>query len=91
MKTREMIFHLKRDWALDPCWDLEDTEGFEDHREELLQYSNEMNEHWERVAQEKRQARLTEVGKIIGIEDNKILAQAFLSIFDRLDRLEGNF
>lgn len=37
-KTREKIENLKRDWSSDPCWDLEKTEGFEEHTEELLEY-----------------------------------------------------
>lgn len=29
------IDQLKANWRSDPCWDIEDTEGFEEHREEL--------------------------------------------------------
>ena len=36
MKTRAEIDKLILDWREDPCWELEDTEGFEDHRTELL-------------------------------------------------------
>lgn len=32
---------LKRDWLSDSSWDIEDTEGFEDHREELLAWRQE--------------------------------------------------
>lgn len=38
MKTTEEINELNRNWASDPCWDIEDTEGFEDHYEELKEY-----------------------------------------------------
>jgi len=31
MKTVEEIDALKRNWYDDPCWDIYDTEGFEDH------------------------------------------------------------
>jgi hypothetical protein len=27
---------LKAQWLADPCWDIEYTEGFEEHRQELL-------------------------------------------------------
>lgn len=34
-KSREEIEQLKTSWEFDPCWDIEDTEGFEAHRDEL--------------------------------------------------------
>ena len=34
-KTDHEIEILKRQWQADPCWDIEDTEGFEAHRQEL--------------------------------------------------------
>ena len=37
-KSPEEVRKLKENWRRDPCWDIEDTEGFEDYREELLQY-----------------------------------------------------
>jgi hypothetical protein len=37
---------LKAQWLRDPCWDIEDTEGFEDHREELLAYRFAQEERW---------------------------------------------
>jgi hypothetical protein len=37
-KTLEEIEKLKRDWKDDPCWDIEDTVGFEEHKEELLDF-----------------------------------------------------
>lgn len=37
-RTRDEIQQLKESWRRDPSWDLEDTEGFEAHREELLAY-----------------------------------------------------
>jgi hypothetical protein len=37
---------LKEQWLRDPCWAIEETEGFEDHREELLAYRLEQEEGW---------------------------------------------
>jgi hypothetical protein len=34
-KTTQEIEQLKEDWLRDPCWDIEDTEGFEEHKTEL--------------------------------------------------------
>jgi hypothetical protein len=35
---QEEIERLKRSWRNDPHWDIEDAEGFEDHRDELLAF-----------------------------------------------------
>jgi predicted ArsR family transcriptional regulator len=35
MKTREQIEKLKQSWIHDGCWDLENTEGFEEYFMEL--------------------------------------------------------
>lgn len=64
LKTREEVEALKLSWLRDPCWDIEDTEGFEDYREELRQYhgtqkviwDNERAETEERQRQQKRRA-----------------------------------
>jgi len=40
-KSREEIEHLKAEWTRDPCWEIYDTKGFEDHREELKKYQEE--------------------------------------------------
>lgn len=46
MKTKQEIENLKHQWCCDPCWDIEDTEGFEDHKEELEQYRHRMESKW---------------------------------------------
>jgi len=46
MKSPEEIQALKDNWRHDPCYDIEDAEGFEDHREELKAYSNAMETLW---------------------------------------------
>lgn len=38
MKTRKEIEALKTNWLRDPCWDVEGTEGFEAHHDELLAF-----------------------------------------------------
>lgn len=35
MKTREEVEALKKEWLEDDSWDIEDTEGFEEYRDEL--------------------------------------------------------
>jgi hypothetical protein len=44
MKTREEVEDLKDNWLLDPIYDLEETEGFEDYRDELLAYRIDIEE-----------------------------------------------
>lgn len=40
MASAKDIEKLKADWMRDGSWDIEDTEGFEEHREELLKFRN---------------------------------------------------
>jgi hypothetical protein len=45
-KTVEEIEKLKADWYADPCWDLYQTEGFEEHEEELKTYQHQSEIKW---------------------------------------------
>jgi hypothetical protein len=56
LRTREEIEKLKRDWLADGVWDIEDTEGFQAHREELLAFSRETEARCLREAQERAAA-----------------------------------
>ena len=42
MRTREDVQLLKQQWLRDPCWDLTDTTGFEEHREELDHFQTQV-------------------------------------------------
>ena len=57
MKTREEVEQLKRDWVHDPCWEIEDTVGFEEYKDELAFFSREQEVNWELKA-EKHHAEL---------------------------------
>ena len=57
MKTNDEIETLKQSWRRDPCWDIEDTEGFEDHRAELKAYRENCILQWKEIA-EKRHKEL---------------------------------
>lgn len=46
-KTPEEIEALKKSWVNDPCWDIEDSEGFEAHKEELLAFRKEEEARWQ--------------------------------------------
>ena len=47
MKTREEVEKLKREWGKDPCWDIYDTEGFEEYKDELIVYQKSINDKYE--------------------------------------------
>lgn len=53
-KTREDIEKLKRDWESDPCWDIYDTEGYEEYRDELVTFQRECEAKWEKRRQDER-------------------------------------
>lgn len=56
MPTADEIERLKRDWKDDPCWDLENTEGYEAYREELRAFRLATEAAWERQRQEREKA-----------------------------------
>ncbi len=49
MATTNEIESLKKNWRFDPCWDIEDTEGFEEHKEELKAYRLDYEKKWQEV------------------------------------------
>lgn len=61
-RTPQEIEDLKADWKRDPIWDIEEAEGFEAHREELLAYRLECEEGWKRQYRERLERRAAELG-----------------------------
>lgn len=61
-KTPKEIEELKAGWVSDPCWDIEDTEGFEDVRAELIQFRRDMEFKWE----EQRLTRIRRMAQEFG-------------------------
>jgi hypothetical protein len=53
MKTREEVEKLKINWQKDPIWDIEDTDGFEEYRDELIEYHKQCNVVWEKKDHER--------------------------------------
>lgn len=84
MATQQDIQSLKDNWRSDPTWDIEDTEGFEAHREELLAYRKEWEKRWE----QDRAEELSKQAAKMGIPNNPDLANYILSLQHRVDRLE---
>jgi hypothetical protein len=46
---------LKADWLRDPCWDIEDTEGFEGYRDHLAAFATEQRARWAREQAQRQQ------------------------------------
>lgn len=46
VQPRSEIERLKNNWANDPCWDIEDTEGFETHFIELKAFRLGCDLYW---------------------------------------------
>lgn len=63
MATRDEIEKLKKNWLADPCWDLENEDGFGEHREELLKFRLETESAWQLVEEDRiaRRARVVEI------------------------------
>lgn len=52
MASRTEVDELKTQWEADPIWDIEDTDGFEDHREELTAFRKTKEAAWEQLRRE---------------------------------------
>jgi len=61
MATDMEIKELKDSWMKDPCWDIESTEGFEAHTQELLDFRKQVEEEAEEKANVRKIKRLNKV------------------------------
>ncbi len=85
MKTPQEIEALGKNWEGDPCWDIEDSEGFEDHKQELKKYRLQKERDW--ACEEFN--RLYQKAVSLGIEDiGKGKDERTLDLVKYLDRLE---
>lgn len=62
---------LIENWRGDPCFDLEEAEGFEYHRKELTI----IRRYWENEWHQQRLYELTLFAADIGLSDNLLLAE----------------
>lgn len=70
---RVQVDRLKKDWLRDPCYDIDDLEGFDDVRDELAAFAREKRAEWEMAHIEQMKA----LGKQWGVtteQAEKILA-----------------
>jgi Fe-S cluster assembly scaffold protein SufB len=64
MKTREEVDKLKHDWLRDPIWDIYDTEGFEEYKDELTDYQKKINDNYKLKLQEEHNIEKSEAEKL---------------------------
>lgn len=84
------IRELKADWKSDPCWDIEDTDGFEAHRAELAAYRKECEARWVEERRERRVATSIRYACSLETADYILsLEYQLLTIEQRLAKLEG--
>jgi hypothetical protein len=76
------IDELKRQWEADPNWDIEETEGFEGHREELSRYHQQKMKEWKAQRDALRNRREVELLKK-GVPEN--LLDTYLETEGRFD------
>lgn len=77
-KSKEEIQGLKDAWRNDPIWDIEESEGFEAHKKELLEYRKK----WEGIWEEKRFKFLKAKGEKMGVTENLELV-AYIDFLER--------
>lgn len=85
MKTSAEIHELIRQWKADPCWDIEDTDGFEEHRAEL----QAIHEEYLAECAADRQAKLVQKADELGVPGNLKLAKYVMDLEMRLDAMNG--
>lgn len=71
-KTNEEVQALKDNWLKDPHWDIEDTEGFEEHAFDLLVFRKDQEREWQILAEDGRLRRANVVKVETGITDPAI-------------------
>ncbi len=70
-RTVEKIEALKASWRDDPIWDIEDSEGFDLHRDELRAYRLEWEARW----RSEHEQRILKFATPLGLQNNPALAE----------------
>jgi len=94
LRSDEDIENLKQQWRYDPTWDIETTEGFELHRDELLAYRGQCEQeraNRRAVMNRENQAELAARAEDLGISGNVQLVRYIESLERRINGLERGF
>ena len=68
-RTQEEIESLKRNWINDPCYDLEDVDGFESVKDELYLWRVEYEQAQNKLEIDRIRKRAGEWGVSLGMVD----------------------
>lgn len=82
-RTREDLDVLKAQWAEDPCWDIENTEGFESHCDELLAFRTVTEAEWARERRRTIEERAAELGCSVAMAGHVISLEARIADLTR--------
>ena len=82
MKTRAEVDDLKAQWKADPCWDIWNTDGFEQYEHELFDWQTAIEKEWH----DKEVARLAE--KAADLKCSVELVQYIERLERLIDKLE---
>jgi len=83
-KTRGEVQALKDNWEGDPCWDIWETEGFEEYEAELRLFQEKREVEWRELRQKEL---LATANALVGVPGNVLLADYVLKLESRIDRL----
>ena len=87
----ERVHNLIENWMSDNCWDLEDTEGFEEYREYLLRQRLAIQERWKQERDDHIHDRAAELGCSFNTAEYVLGLERNLEIMDeRIRKLEEN-
>ncbi|QMI49700.1 hypothetical protein [Burkholderia sp. MBR-1] len=84
MATEQEISVLKREWLEDPHWDLESTDGFADHVDELKAFRLAQQQRWREQHTERMLTKASE----LGVPGNVKLAEYVVLLERRVAKLE---
>ena len=84
MKAQSEIVDLMSQWEADPCWDIEDTMGFEEHYAELKAFGEKRKQQWA----EERERDLLAKAEWLGVPGNTTLARHIEWLEHQIARLQ---
>ena len=88
MKTKEEVEELKRNWMNDPCWDIENTQGFTEWYEDLYAFRMEKEYEWKTKWKEELDSRPINLAKhLIETDYTGSLVYAVIAIAEELVKL----
>lgn len=93
MKARQEMEQLKQCWIKDPIWDIYETEGYEEYRDELRVFQTNMMQEW----RAREYNKVYDYARRLGIETlgnpadepNLELAKLLMRIEERLTQVEN--